>query len=34
MRYLKWVSVLTILAILFAMFPATIAEDEVRHRHG
>ncbi len=29
MRYLKWVSVLTILAMLFAMLPATVAEDEI-----
>lgn len=29
MRYLKWVSVLTILAMLFAMLPATVAEDEL-----
>ena len=27
MRYLKWVSVLTIFAMLFAMLPATVAED-------
>ena len=29
MRYLRWVSVLTILAMLFAMLPATVAEDEI-----
>ena len=29
MRYLKWVSMLTILAMLFAMLPATVAEDEI-----
>ena len=29
MRYLKWISVLTILAMLFAMLPATVAEDEI-----
>ncbi len=29
MRYLKWISVLTILAMLFAMLPATVAEDGI-----
>lgn len=29
MRFLKWISVLTILAVLFAMLPATVAEDEI-----
>ncbi len=29
MRFLKWVSVLTILGMLFAMLPATVAEDEI-----
>lgn len=29
MRFLKWVSVLTILAMMFAMLPATVAEDEI-----
>ena len=29
MRYLKWISVLTILAMLFAMLPATVAENEI-----
>ena len=29
MRYLKWISALTILAMLFAMLPATVAEDEI-----
>ena len=29
MRYLKWISMLTILAMLFAMLPATVAEDEI-----
>ena len=29
MRSLKWISTMTILALLFAMLPATVAEDEV-----
>lgn len=29
MRYLKWISLLTILAMLFAMLPASVAEDGV-----
>lgn len=29
MRYLKWISALTIIAMLFAMLPATVAEDEI-----
>lgn len=29
MRFLKWISVLTILALLFALLPATVAEDEI-----
>ena len=29
MRFLKWVSALTILAMLFVMLPATVAEDEI-----
>lgn len=29
MRYLKWISVVTILAMLFAMLPATVAEDGI-----
>lgn len=29
MRFLKWISVLTVLAVLFAMLPATVAEDEI-----
>ena len=29
MRYLKWVSVLTIITMLLSMFPATVAEDEI-----
>ena len=29
MRFLKWISVLIILAVLFAMLPATVAEDEI-----
>lgn len=34
MRYLKWVSMLTILAMLFAMLPATVAEDGVAVEAG
>ena len=29
MRNLKWISLLTILAMLFAMLPATVAEDGI-----
>ncbi len=29
MRCLKWISMLTILTMLFAMLPATVAEDEI-----
>lgn len=34
MRYLKWLSMLTILAMLFAMLPATVAEDGVAVEEG
>lgn len=34
MRYLKWLSMLTILAMLFAMLPATVAEDGVAVEAG
>ena len=29
MRFMKWISMLTVLAMLFAMLPATVAEDEI-----
>ncbi len=34
MRYLKWISALTIIAMLFAMLPATVAEDGVAVEAG
>ena len=29
MRLVKWISAMTILTLLFAMLPATVAEDEI-----
>ena len=29
MRFMKWISMLTVFAMLFAMLPATVAEDEI-----